>query len=72
MNSNHRTYYVCYQPDINSLTNLCRSIGEEKNLVFFKEDADIKYICKYIPVELRKIVFEQKYPDYKLISEIKK
>lgn len=69
MNNNHRTYYVCYQPDINSLTHICRPVGEEKNLAFFKEDANVKHICKYIPLEFRKAVFELKYPGYKVVTE---
>ena len=72
MNTNHRAYYICYQPDIHSLTHVCKPVGEEKNLAFFKEDADVKYICKYIPLEFRKTLFEQKYPGFKVLSVFEK
>jgi hypothetical protein len=66
MNNEHRTYFVCYKPDENKNEKYCRPIGVERNLRLFREDADIKHICKHIPLSLRKQVFELKYPNYKL------
>jgi hypothetical protein len=50
----------------------CRPIGDNSNLRFFKEEANIKHICKHIPAELRKNVFETKYPDSTIISLLEK
>jgi len=82
--TDHRMYYICkepsaydnkhefYEPKAHktdcSKKHECRPIGDQSNLRFFKETANIKYICKYIPAELRKTVFETKYPDSTIIS----
>ena len=52
----------------NSKKHECRPIGNISNLKFFKEEANIKHICKHIPADLRKTVFELKYPDSTVIS----
>lgn len=68
MNTDNRIYYICKEPSTYNNKYECRPIGDNSNLRFFKEDANIKYICKHIPAELRKTVFETKYPDSSIIS----
>jgi hypothetical protein len=68
MNNEHRTYFVCYKADENKDIHFCKPVGDQKNLVFFSVDADVKHICKHIPLNLRKQVFELKYPNYKVVD----
>lgn len=67
MEKDYRIYFVCYKPYENKEINYCKPIGEKENLYLFQESADIKHICKHIPVELRKNIFELKYPNHKIM-----
>lgn len=68
MNTDNNLYFICKEPGIITDKYTCRPIGDYSNLRFFKKSANIKYISKNTPHELRKNIFETKYPDSILIS----